>query len=166
MSLEWVVRNRRGFTLIELVIVVTILAILASVAIPVLQNVAGNARNSAAKGAVGAIRTALTTYRVSESASNRAAAWPSVGQVRDMLDDATAPKVMQNGELPDNPWALVDANATKRANADDINDMNIAKGTLCDSGGLFGWCYNSLNGLFWANTANNGSLGGTTENNF
>lgn len=42
---------KKGFTLIELAIVVTILAILAAAAIPALQNIAGGARNSATRGA-------------------------------------------------------------------------------------------------------------------
>lgn len=161
-------KDRSGFSLIEMIVVVVIIAILASAAIPVLQNIAGSGRNVATKGALGAVRIAITTYRVSESANNRPATWPAVGQVRDTLDDATGPKVMQTGELPNNSWALVDIDPTKRANADNVFGVAPAtlKGTNCDSGGVFGWCYNATNGEVWANTANNGGLGGPTENNF
>ena len=161
------VSNRSGLSLIELAIVLVILAILASVAIPVLQNIDASARNSATKGALGAIRTAIAAYYVSEAANNRPATRPTVGQVRDMLDDVTGPKVMQTGELPNNPWALVDT--VKRANADNVTDatgLPIVKGDSCNANGLNGWCYTPNNGQFWANTANNGGFGGATENSF
>lgn len=41
-----VIRDRKGFTLLELLVVITILAILATVAIPYFQKEIGNARNS------------------------------------------------------------------------------------------------------------------------
>ncbi len=48
-------KNSKGFTLIELVMVIVILAILAAVAVPRFINLQGDARVSTAKGVAGAI---------------------------------------------------------------------------------------------------------------
>jgi MSHA pilin protein MshA len=49
------IKNSRGFTLIELVMVIVILAILAAVAVPRFIDLQGDARVSTAKGVAGAI---------------------------------------------------------------------------------------------------------------
>jgi prepilin-type N-terminal cleavage/methylation domain-containing protein len=51
--------NQRGFTLIELVLVITVLGILAVAAIPQFINVTQDAAMSARDGVVGAVRSAI-----------------------------------------------------------------------------------------------------------
>ena len=51
-------RNQKGFTLIELVMVIVILGILAAFALPRFADLGGEARESAIKGAAGAIKSA------------------------------------------------------------------------------------------------------------
>lgn len=53
----------RGFTLIELAIVVVIAAILAAVALPIYQGMVDDAKYSEAEATVGSIATGLDTYR-------------------------------------------------------------------------------------------------------
>lgn len=51
---------KKGFTLIELVIVIVILGILAAVAVPKFVNMQSDARKSAIKGLAGAVQSAAT----------------------------------------------------------------------------------------------------------
>ena len=68
----------KGFTLIELVMIIVILGILAAVAIPKYYDLTDDANEAAEKGVVGGVRSAIHTYY----AENRA--WPSA------LDDAAS----------------------------------------------------------------------------
>lgn len=55
-------RNQRGFTLVELMIVVIIVGILAAVAIPMYQGATERAKASEAVAALGTIRGAMRVY--------------------------------------------------------------------------------------------------------
>ena len=56
------IRNQKGFTLMELMVVIVIVAILAAVAVPLYINYVNDARRTEAKGAIGAVITAEQTY--------------------------------------------------------------------------------------------------------
>ena len=55
-------KQKKGFTLVELVIVIAILGILALYAIPKYQNLIEEARSSEAKAQLGSVRSALGIY--------------------------------------------------------------------------------------------------------
>lgn len=55
-------KNQRGFTLMELMVVIVIVAILAAVAVPLYINYVKDATRTEAKGAIGAIITAEQTH--------------------------------------------------------------------------------------------------------
>jgi len=61
IMLKWS-EKRRGFTLVELVIVIAILGILALYALPKYQGVIKEARSSEAKAQLGSVRSALGIY--------------------------------------------------------------------------------------------------------
>jgi len=56
-------KNRKGFTLIELMVVVLIVAILAAVAIPILRGRIDAAKWSEGKACMGSIATAIRAYQ-------------------------------------------------------------------------------------------------------
>jgi prepilin-type N-terminal cleavage/methylation domain-containing protein len=55
-------RNQKGFTLMELMVVIVIVTILAAVAVPLYINYVKDAQRTEAKAAIGAIATAEQTY--------------------------------------------------------------------------------------------------------
>ncbi len=54
--------TKKGFTLIELMIVVAIIGILAAIAIPKFADLITKSKESATKGALGSLRSSLTIY--------------------------------------------------------------------------------------------------------
>ena len=69
--------KRKGFTLIELMIVVAIIAILASIAIPQYKKFQLKAKTSEAKSNIGAIRSAEETYAAEHDVYHLASPTPS-----------------------------------------------------------------------------------------
>ena len=55
-------KSQKGFTLMELMVVIVIVAILAAVAVPLYINYVRDAARTEAKGAIGAVITAEQTY--------------------------------------------------------------------------------------------------------
>jgi len=83
---------KKGFTLIELIMVIVILGILGAIAIPKYVDLAGNARSSAGIGAAGAIRAALA-IKYADNAVGGSAAYPAA------LDGT----IFAEGVVPNNP---------------------------------------------------------------
>lgn len=71
-------KNKRGFTLIELVMVIVILGILSAIAIPKFVNLTTEAKISATKSGLGAIRSVIAIeYAKSATGTSGAASFPS-----------------------------------------------------------------------------------------
>jgi type IV pilus assembly protein PilA len=72
-------RMQKGFTLIELMIVVAIIGILAAVAIPQYQDYTVKAKLSKSAGYVAPIKTAIAVYMQEQGGWPAADAWGSLG---------------------------------------------------------------------------------------
>ncbi len=62
--------NRKGFTLVELVLVIAILGILAVSALPKFIDLSGDAEQAATDGVVGAVRSGIALYRANDMVQN------------------------------------------------------------------------------------------------
>ena len=93
--------NKKGFTLIELIVVIAILAILAAIAIPTFSGIKDNANQSVILANARSIATAFNAYNalnpdedemldsIDITALTTAGLWP-VGVTQDDLDDINA----------------------------------------------------------------------------
>lgn len=94
---------RKGFTLIELVMVIVILGILAAVAIPKYMDLSSNAKESAAKGALGGLRSAIAIWYANNAATATTTAWPTTAQIAGAMAD---------GKVPVSPYVTATADNT------------------------------------------------------
>lgn len=117
--------KRRGFTLIELVIVVLVIGILAAVAAPRMMNTATSARTNGTKQSLFVLRDAIELYR-SQSGSYPPAATLS-----------TALQPYLSGPFP---IAQVGTNQNAAVAASTQNPITSVET------GAFGWAYNQTTG--------------------
>lgn len=116
--------NRRGFTLVELIMVIVILGIIAAISIPKYVDLSSQAKTAAAKGAIGTIRAAVA-IKYAENAANGSASYPS----------SLTGALFADGNVPTNPLSP-ESNAV-------VTSYN----------GTGGWVYNSATGSVESNDA-------------
>ncbi|MCH9031898.1 MAG: prepilin-type N-terminal cleavage/methylation domain-containing protein [candidate division Zixibacteria bacterium] len=129
--------NERGFSLIELVIIIVILGILAAVAIPKYQDITSEAKEASARAALGGIRSGVMIFYANVAVTTGTATWPTKVELE------TVGSVMEH-ILPKNPYQL-------DSNAPDSVVAGVTKGTIVGSRG--GWAYLAATGELWPNTS-------------
>jgi len=170
----------KGFTLIELVMVILLLSILAAVAIPNFQDLRTDARNAAVKGSLGGIRTAIAIARatIAIKEDTTAPPYPTALEMQTNIFLGSHPilsavattstkRIVDGGSgMPGNPWSLSTVPISQQASI--FNCATMVKGIVRSLAGQtdFGWCYNQTTGEFWANSDRNGGTAGNRENNF
>lgn len=129
-------KMEKGFTLIELVIIIVVLGILASVAIPKYKNIVAESREAACQGALGSLRSGVSIYYANAAVTTGTAVWPP-------MDSLGTVGVVMEHTLPGNPYQL-------EANAPDSIVTGVTKGTIVGTRG--GWAYLAATGEIWPNT--------------
>ena len=69
--------KKKGFTLIELIMVIVVLGALSAIAIPKFTDLRKSANQAACKAAGGALRAAIANYYASYEAHTGSLGWPS-----------------------------------------------------------------------------------------
>lgn len=69
--------NRKGFTLIELILVIAILGILAVSALPRFLDISDEAEKAARDGVVGAVRAGIAIFHADAIVNNTTPVWPA-----------------------------------------------------------------------------------------
>jgi type IV pilus assembly protein PilA len=84
-------KNKKGFTLVELLAVIVILAIILAIAVPSISGMISNAKKSAFEDSVKMIITGIE-YKTLEATVDSTATVPAVGDILNTLDQYGANK--------------------------------------------------------------------------
>ena len=121
--------KRKGFTLVELVIVIAILGILAGVAIPAYANLQDDARSSQAQATLGSFKSAIGI-----AYAKARGVWPTLATLNTLFADGNI------------PTPIISSNVAK-----DINAV-AAWATPGPTADVGGWMYNVANGTIQLNS--------------
>ena len=153
-------KNQKGFTLIELMIVVAIIGILAAIALPKFADMLEKSREGATKGNLTAIRSAMNMYTADQSGAwpifltdTHAAGGTDVNFLKKYLDKI--PAVKATGKS--------DVNGTNAGSGPGTGADTIITSVFQSTWGVAGatgflatskgWRYDSLEGRIWVNSS-------------
>ncbi len=148
-------RKNKGFTLVEILIVVIILGILAAIVIPQFTQASDDARESALASDLQTMRSQLELYRVQHTGGQypsgaTTAAWTAQLLTVTLADGTADPNGTYGPYLPKMPSnPFVDA-------AED--EVKVEAGTTSLGNGLTGWHFNTTSGRFSPNDSDHTGL--------
>ncbi len=130
-------KSQKGFTLIELVMVIVILGILGALAIPQYVDLQADAKQANENGVAGAVRAGITTYFVDPARGNRTSFPASLDSATNAICSATNAcfSTILPGGVRDQ-WTKLSSTTYRSP----INATNV-------------WTYSSANGSFSKTTA-------------
>lgn len=97
---------QRGFTLIELILVMSIIGVLAVSALPKFIDITGSARRAARDGVVGAVRSGVALYRANDMVTNGSSGnYPTTLDINaDASACSTCFSTILSTGIPDSSW--------------------------------------------------------------
>ena len=154
-------KTQKGFTLIELMIVVAIIGILAAIAIPKFAQMLEKSREGATKGNISAIKSAISIYY-----GDHEGEWPdnlteegSVGWsfLESYMDDLPKVKVTGNNESNSANTTSVNPSGSTFSAFYFLPDTSVIESGVTDTGGS--WIYQVATGKIWVNSSLQDSKG-------
>ena len=140
--------NRKGFTLVEILIVVIILGILAAIVIPQFTEASNDARESALASDLQTLRSQLELYRVQHLDT-----YPGANMVTELTS-----KTQQDGTV-DAAGNLGPYLQKFPTNDFVTNGNTVTTGTdAAGTAGATGWMYNTATGQVWPGDAKHAGL--------
>ena len=127
-------KSRKGFTLVEILIVVIILGILAAIVIPQFTNASEDARKSNMKSQLQTLRSQLELYKLQhrDIQPTLAGFWTAMTTATE--DDGTAPEA---GDDVFGPYLQ----------SESVNPLTNSSSVAAAPGAAVGWVYNETTGL-------------------
>jgi len=160
-------KTQRGFTLIEILMVLILIAVLSAVAINAFINFRTEARNGALQSNLAALRAGIASQyaQMQLRCGTSPGVFPALTSLQansitngastcttTMVTVESERAFLQGASIPNNPWSQPLANTITDCSG---GDCVIGDATFCDGTATAteAWCYNPGTGEIWADSA-------------